>query len=192
VPKATATISGIRPSGLTGAPAPRPLTQWIEHLKRTRLAAKKARGIQRQRRVSTQKRLAEAEHLIGQVIDGADVIAQGAARDAGGAYPAVYLLVTLHSAHFNDLAIFGSEIEDMEDSHDQEATPFDDREEDRSDDEPSTEYGAKDQAIIEAARARYKKPPEPERRGALTYATVDPETGRAGAWVLQRRKGGGR
>jgi hypothetical protein len=120
-------------------------------------------------------------------------VAQGAAPDADGDYPGTYLLLTLHAAHFNDLAIFGSEIEDLEDSHDREATPDDDGEEDRSDDEPSTEYGAcmtpgmeeceeasypfgaKDQAIIAAARERYNKPPGPARFGVLTYATVDPE-----------------
>ena len=104
----------------------------IEHLKRTRLIAKKARGIHRQRRAATQRRLREAERLIGQVVAGADVIAQGAAPDASGAYPAVYLLLTMHTAHFNDLAIFGSELDDLEDSHDREATPDDDGEEDRS------------------------------------------------------------
>jgi hypothetical protein len=41
--------------------------------------------------------------------------------------------------------------------------------------------------MIDAARARYKPQPEPERLGSLAYATVDPETQRAGKWVMLRR-----
>jgi hypothetical protein len=209
VPKAMTTISGIRPSGLTGAPAPRPLAQWIEHLKRTRLAAKKARGVHRQRHAATQARLREVEKLLGEIIASGDVIAQGAQENSwGNGEPVVFVLLTMHTASFNNLAIFGSELEDLEDSHDAEPDrltgeiEFDECDNEASIasgavmpagmaecEEPSYPFGAKDQAIIKAARERYKKPPEPERCGVLTYATVDPETKRAGAWVLQRKRG---
>jgi hypothetical protein len=209
MPKAMATISQIRSPRLTSAPSPQPLSQWIEHLKRTRLTAKKARRVQRQRHAATQNRLTEAERLISRIIEGADVVAQGAVPDAGGAYPAVYLLLTLHTAYFNNLAISGSELEDVEASGDREySTGYKDLEEDTCDDEPSLGagpvyppsmvdleeashgFGAKDQAIITAARARYKQPPQPEQCGVWTYTPPDPEVERVGAWILERRKGG--
>ena len=108
-----------------GAAAPHPLTQWIDHLKRSRLAAKKARRAERKRRAATKARLFDAERLLASIIASADVVAQGV--DPEGA-PSVYMLLTLHTARFNDLAIFGSELEDLEDGGDAEPTEADEGE----------------------------------------------------------------
>jgi len=184
MPEATGTLSEIRPSRLT---------DWIEHLRRRSIAAKKGRAAAKRRRAVTTQRLADAERLLADIIAAADVIGHGPHPE--GYHPAAYLLLTLHRHTFEDLAAFGSELEDLEDT--------DDREPD-VDDEPS--HGAdapeldccdlgeepayprsQDRAMIDAARARYKPQPEPERLGSLAYATVDPETQRAGKWVMLRR-----
>ncbi|HEY1504103.1 MAG TPA: hypothetical protein VGF92_07375 [Stellaceae bacterium] len=112
----------------TGAPAPRPLTQWIEHLKRGRAAAKKARAVTKRRRAITQQRVAKAEGLLADIINSADIIGHGVAAGQYFDYPVVHLLVTLHHAAFNELAIFGAEFEDSEDSHDAEPTEADEGE----------------------------------------------------------------
>jgi len=178
------------PRDHTSAPAPLPLARRVEH----------------QRRAAARERLREAESLLAGIIQSAEVIAQGAIPDGYGSAPAIFLLVSLHTAQFDELAAFASELEDLEDSGDAEPTEADHGERDTCDDEPSVisgactagmedwegvEYGgnAKDRAIVAKARARYRAPPAPERVGALTYATVDPETKRAGEWVLSRRGG---
>jgi hypothetical protein len=229
-------------SPIIGAPAPRPLTQWIEHLKRRKIAGRKARGAVKRQRAITKQRLASAEHLIADIIASSDVIAQGTQGNRwGNDEPVVFVLLTLHSALFNDLGIFGSELEDTEDSNDaeppvDEATlgrtervmqpieesredtepsigstamldqrrwhdgPVTDLELDRADDEPEpaefdpcdlgeqSDYpAAQDGAIIEEARSRFET-----AAGAkvVAWPSRDPLTGKAGAWLLQRRAGG--
>jgi hypothetical protein len=264
MPKATVQST----SSITGAPAPRPLSQWVEHLKRRKIAGRKARGAVKRQRAVTKQRLATAEHLIADIIASSDVIAQGAQGNRwGNAEPVVFVLLTLHSALFNDLGIFGSELEDTEDTHDAERTEADegehdlgrterimqpeelgtddaepslgatmmvdqrrwakgpvtdlegdpcdqgepdyegqpslmattgadllgfdgtDREADACDQGEAPEYPmtAKDQAIIEEARSRYET-----AAGAkvVAWPSRDPLTGKAGAWLLQRRAGG--
>jgi hypothetical protein len=230
-------------SPIIGAPAPRPLTQWIEHLKRRKIAGRKARGAVKRQRAITKQRLASAEHLIADIIASSDVIAQGTQGNRwGNDEPVVFVLLTLHSALFNDLGIFGSELEDTEDSNDaeppvDEATlgrtervmqpieesrddaepslgatqmhdqrrwhegPVTDLELDRADDERNgddepepcdlgeqRDYpAAQDRAIIEQARSRFAA-----ATGAkvVAWPSRDPLTGKAGAWLLQRRAGG--
>jgi hypothetical protein len=55
--------------------------------------------------------------------------------------------------------------------------------------EPRDYQTVLDRPIVQAARRRYKPQPAPERVGDLTYATVDPETQRAGKWVMLPRSG---
>jgi hypothetical protein len=102
---------------MDGAPAPRPLTQWIDHLKRERIAGRKTRAVSKKRRAITEQRATHAEQLLAEIVAGADVIAVGV--DPEG-YPAAYLLLTLHRGSFDDLASFGAEREDLETSHDRE------------------------------------------------------------------------
>jgi hypothetical protein len=118
-------------SPIIRAPAPRPLTTWIEHLKRRKIAGRKARSAVKRQRAVTKQRLAAAEHLIADVIASGDVIAQGTQGNRwGNDEPVVFVMLTLHSALFNNLAIFGSELEDTEDTHDAERTEADEGEHD--------------------------------------------------------------
>jgi hypothetical protein len=222
------------PLDSTGAPAPRPLTQWVEHLKRRKIAGRKARGALKRQRAITKQRLARAERLLSHVIEDADIVGQGTAPGTYGDYPVIYLLVALHSADFNNLAIFGAELEDGEDTHDaeppiDEATlgrtervmqpieesrddaepslgatqmhdqrrwhegPVTDLELDRADDESNgddeqRDYpAAKDETIIEQARSRFAAATGSK---VVAWPSRDPLTGKAGAWLLQRRAGG--
>jgi hypothetical protein len=127
------------PLDSTGAPAPRTLTDWVQHLKRRKIAGGKARGAVTRQRAATKQRLAIAEHLIADIIASGDVVAQGSEENRwGNAEPVVFVLLTLHSALFNHLAIFGSELEDLEDTNDAERDEHTgELEADRADEEPS-------------------------------------------------------
>lgn len=110
------------PLDSTGAPAPRPLTTWIEHLNRRKIAAKKVRATVRKRRVVTEQRLCRTEQALGDIIAGADIIADIAINDDELLRPisGVCLLVTLERWQFEQLCALGAELEDLEDSCDHE------------------------------------------------------------------------
>jgi hypothetical protein len=178
----------------SGAKAPLSLRQWIDHLKRQRLAGKKARQAERQRRIANKQKLAQADRLIAEIVASADLIGQGVDPDG---YPAAYLLLTLNRDAFDRLAIFGAELEDLEDSQDAEpevddepSIGADELEFDPCDlGEPRTYPATADQAIIAETKARYNPVFRATSQfGQQIFRALDPETKRAGAWLIEKRR----
>jgi hypothetical protein len=177
-----------------GAPAPRPLSTWIDHLKRRRLASKKGREAERQRCTASRHKLAQADRLIAEIIASADLIGQGIDPDG---YPAAYLLLTLHRSAFEGLATFGAELEDLEDSNDAEpevddepSVGADTPEFDPCDlGEPRAYPAAANAAILAETKARYNPVFRATSRfGQRIFRALDPETKRAGAWLIEKRR----
>ena len=177
-----------------GAKAPLSLRQWIDHLKRQRLAGRKARQAERQRRTANRQKLAQADRLIAEIIASADLIGQGVDPDG---YPAAYLLLTLNRDAFDKLAIFGAELEDLE--ADMDAEPGEDEEPSIGIDEceldpaelgePKQYPDAADEAIIAETKARWNPVFRPTSQfGYRIFRALDPETKRAGAWLIEKRR----
>jgi hypothetical protein len=102
-------------------PASRPLRDWIDHLKRRKLAAKKTRAIVKKRRAVSEQRLCRTEQCLVDIIDGADLIGKGPVETHGWSCGSgVYLLVALPMPVFDTLCKIGADLEDLEDTHDAE------------------------------------------------------------------------
>jgi len=112
MPKATMTLSEIRPSRLI---------DWIDHLKRRRIAAKKTRATVKHRRAVTEQRLAKADAIIKEIAESGDIIGQGQiAADDRWSVPVTFVLLALEPWAFRDLCEYGAALADDEDSHDRE------------------------------------------------------------------------
>lgn len=104
------------------APPPSPLALRVARLKKLSAAAR--RGAASRRRFS-ELRLAEAERLLGAIIDGSDLIGEITLERGFCAEEGVALFVTMRVYHFRQLCRLGAELEDMEDGGDAEETDAD-------------------------------------------------------------------
>jgi hypothetical protein len=215
VAKATAQSTSTMP----GAPAPQ--SRHAERLARLKLLRRKAKSGERKHRRWLKNQLLMANILLAEIIDGADVISEVVVTDEMDGYGHVYryggvcLLVTLDSHRFAQLCEYGAEIEDAEDDHDHELTDADHGEIDEylqpsllpatggdglgwnsvaHDTEADGELvgsGCTDapaKAIIEEARSRFEAATGSK---VVAVPSRDPENGKAGAWLLLQRRGGG-
>ncbi len=113
--------AGLQPtSTMSGAPAPRALSQWIEHLKRRRLAGKKARQVQRQRRHFSEARLERAEAIIKEITESGDILGQGKMVTEDWPVPVTFVLLALEPWAFKSLCDYGGDLQDDEDTNDAE------------------------------------------------------------------------
>jgi hypothetical protein len=116
VAQATPTLSEIRPSRLT---------DWIDHLNRRKIAAKKARATVKRRRAITEQRLAKADAIIKEIVESGDLLGQRTAVTEDWPVPVTFVLLALEPWAFRELCHYGAELEDAEDTHDSEPTEAD-------------------------------------------------------------------
>jgi hypothetical protein len=103
----------------SGAPAPS--SRHAERLARLKILRRKANTEQRKQRRFSKERLRIAEHLVTDIIDGADLIGEGPVETRGWSCASgVYLLVALPQPSFDRLCDVGAELEDREETGDAE------------------------------------------------------------------------
>src|ERR1700722_3406048 len=102
-----------------GARAPEPLSRWALRLARVQRLRARHLANGRKKRHVTERRLREAEHLLGMIAAGADLIGDDAETRRA------FILVTIESHILRWLCEFGADSEDLEDTHDAEPTEAD-------------------------------------------------------------------
>lgn len=114
------------PEGTSGlAPPSSPLSLRLANLKKQRARGNRA---DRQRRRVTAHRLAEAERLLGAIIDGGDLLAEVTLSRPWCDERGVAVLVIMEEHRFRQLLDVGGALEDFEDTHDAELTDADEGE----------------------------------------------------------------
>lgn len=191
--------------------APPEGSAWAERLARLKIIRRKARAEQRKLRRFSKERLRVAEHLLAEIIDGADLIGEAILETRSWCTSqGVFLLVALPSQTFQQLCELGAEMEDLEDSHDAEETEADHGEVDEypapsltnpTGDDLDFECGRmalvdREQDVplppekVAAARERYRAKGEinpPLSSNLVRYVTLDPESQRVASWLQERR-----
>jgi hypothetical protein len=103
----------------------RPLADWINHLKRRRAAARKARAARKRQRAVTERRLAKADAIIKEIVESGDLIGRRTAAPEDWPVPVTFVLLALEPWAFRELCDYGADLEDAEDTNDREPTEAD-------------------------------------------------------------------